>query len=83
MTRDLSYPAHLRQEKLRTLMQTEGFESETHVLQAAIFASVSRAICLNKECSHTAPMESDQAHGWCEICHTNSMQSALILAGLL
>jgi hypothetical protein len=28
-------------------------------------------------------MEPDQNHGWCEECSTNSMQSALILEGLI
>jgi hypothetical protein len=43
----------------------------------------SPAICMNEGCDYTAETEPDQDAGFCEECRTNSMQSALILAGLI
>jgi len=44
---------------------------------------VSPAICMNDGCDYTAEMEPDQDRGWCEACGTNTVASALILAGLI
>jgi hypothetical protein len=38
---------------------------------------------MNEDCDLTCEMEPDQDAGYCEECRTNSMQSALILAGLI
>jgi hypothetical protein len=58
-----------------------------HVLgqraQAILSDSVSPAICMNEDCDFTCEMEPDQDAGYCEECRTNSMHSALILAGLI
>jgi len=45
--------------------------------------SVVPAICANKGCDYTTGMEPDQDRGWCEECRTNSVQSCLILAGVI
>jgi hypothetical protein len=53
-------------------------------LASAILSdSVSPAIRVNEDCNFTCEMEPDQDAGYCEECRTNSMQSALILAGLI
>jgi hypothetical protein len=38
---------------------------------------------MNAGCDYTAEMEPDQDRGWCEVCNTNSMKSALVLAGII
>jgi hypothetical protein len=38
---------------------------------------------MNEGCEYTAEMEPDQDRGWCEVCETNSMASALVLAGII
>jgi hypothetical protein len=38
---------------------------------------------LNEGCDYTAEMEPDQTQGWCEACGTNTVASALVLAGLI
>ena len=45
--------------------------------------SVSPAICMNEGCEYTAEMEPDQDRGFCEVCETNTMVSALVLAGII
>jgi hypothetical protein len=72
-----------RQQKLATLVEIEGFESFESLAEAVVGDSVSPAICINEDCNFTCEMEPDQQRGWCDECHTNSMQSALVLAGLI
>ncbi|MGH2506401.1 MAG: hypothetical protein ACRDHZ_03145 [Ktedonobacteraceae bacterium] len=69
--------------KLKKLIEIEGFESEDALLAAAVADSVCPAICLNDGCDYTCEMEPDQTQGYCEVCGTNSMASALILSGLI
>ena len=71
------------QSKLNTLMDVEGFDGLEHLLEAALFDSASPAICMNEGCNYTEEMEGDQTAGWCDACNTNSMKSALVLAGVL
>ncbi len=72
-----------RQAKLAKLIEMEGYESIEQLAEAILSDSVSPAICMNEDCSYTCEMEPDQDAGFCEECCTNSMQSALILAGLI
>ena len=41
------------------------------------------AICMNEGCDYTTDMEPDQDQGWCEVCGTNTVASAAILAGVI
>jgi hypothetical protein len=72
-----------RQAKLKQLIDIEGFESQHALLAAAVSDSVCPAICMNDGCDYTTEMEPDQDRGFCEICGTNTVASALILAGLI
>ena len=69
--------------KLQELLEIEGYTNITELLAACITDSVSPAICMNEGCSYTCEMEPDQDSGWCEECHTQSMTSALVLAGVI
>jgi hypothetical protein len=73
----------VRAAKLAKLVELEGFEDENELFAAAMSDSVSPAICLNEGCDYTAEMEPDQREGWCEACGTNTVVSALILAGII
>jgi hypothetical protein len=73
----------LSQPKLQKLIEIEGFKDDTSLFAAAVTDSVRPAICMNDGCDYTAEMEPDQDRGWCEVCGTNSMKSALVLAGLI
>lgn len=70
-------------DKLTKLLEIEGYDTLEELAQAVFSDSVSPAICMNDGCDYTAEMEPDQDRGWCEACGTNSMKSALILAGLI
>lgn len=77
----LSRKARLK--KLRTLAEIEGYESVEDMLEATALDAVSPAICVADGCDYTAEMEPDQREGWCEMCDTNTVQAALVLAGLI
>jgi hypothetical protein len=76
-------PAEKRRVKLDQLVEFEGYDTLDELLAASIADSVSPAICTNDSCDYTAKMEPDQDHGWCEACSTNTVASALVLAGII
>lgn len=51
------------------------------MIEAASFDSASPAICTT--CGYTTEMEPDQAQGYCEVCGTNTVVAALVLADLI
>jgi hypothetical protein len=79
----MRFSAAERRAKLAKLIEIEGYDNIEQLAQAILSDSVSPAICMNEDCSFTCEMEPDQDAGYCEECRTNSMQSALILAGLI
>ena len=75
-----------KRQKLRKLAKIEGCETVTELLELSPRDAVSPAICCNPdnlECDYSTEMEPDQNQGWCEECDKGTMQSALILAGLI
>lgn len=69
--------------KLQQLTQDWGYDDELEMLQEATFDSVSPGICTNEGCDYSTEVEPDQAHGYCEVCETGTVQSALMLAGII
>ena len=69
--------------KLNKLLKIEGYDDIADMAEAILSDSVSPAICMNADCDYTCKMEPDQDRGWCDECRTNSMKSALVLAGLI
>lgn len=78
---------HLSQEergaKLAAIVESEGFGSLEELLEAAAYDSVAPGICCRPGCTYTVEVEPDQDRGFCEECRTQSVRSALILAGLI
>ena len=72
-----------RRRKLTQLAEYEGHESVEDMLKACFADSVSPAICTNPGCAYTTDMEPDQDRGYCEACGSNTVASALVLAGLI
>lgn len=69
--------------KLEELAEIEGFDSDMELLNEYAYESVMPGICVNEGCDYTTNVEPDQSAGWCEECRTGTVQSALILAGLI
>jgi hypothetical protein len=71
----------LREAKLNQILESEGYDNLDTLLEVSITDSVCPAACIN--CSYTTEMEPDQDRGHCENCGTNTVVSALVLAGLI
>ena len=69
--------------KLQKLLEIEGYTNITDLLATCITDCVHPAICTNEGCNYTARMEPDQDRGFCEECRTNTMKSAMVLAGVI
>ena len=69
--------------KLDQLASDYGFEDVMEMLETAMFDGVCPAICMNPGCNYSTDMEPDQDSGWCEDCCTNTVKSALVLAGVI
>ena len=72
-----------RKEKLRTLAECEGYENVHELLEAAVHDSVVPSICTIPGCDYTTGMEPDQNRGYCEACGKQTVQSCLVLAGII
>lgn len=54
------------------------------MLNEATYDSVSKGICMNPGCNYTTDnIEPDGSNGYCENCGTNTVQSCLVIAGLI
>ena len=69
--------------KLVKLAELEGFSDTLALVEHSTFDSVIPAICMKDDCDAVAEMEPDQNRGYCEICGDNTVQSALIVAGMI
>jgi hypothetical protein len=69
-----------KQEGLKKLAASEGME-EMDMLGKATFDGIAPGICL--ECGYTAEVEPDSTQGYCEGCGKQTVQSCLILAGVI
>jgi len=68
--------------KLSDLAAIEGMDV-MEMLEAGTFDSVCMGICTNKGCNYTTEVEPDSSDGYCEDCGTNTVSSALRLAGMI
>lgn len=73
----------LEQDKLKKLIEIEGFKDELGFMEEWIADSICPAICMNPGCSYTEEMEPDQDRGWCPECKTNTLKSGLMLGGII
>lgn len=69
--------------KLDMLLEIEGFLSPDQFLREFITDSLCPGICMNEGCDYTTMYEQDQTEGWCEECDTGSVQSGMILMGMI
>ena len=69
--------------KLDELVASEGYATLDDLLEAVVGDSISPGICMNRGCHYTTEVEPDQQHGYCEVCGTQTVKAALILAGII
>ena len=75
--------AEQKRATLRTLAKRNGYPSVIELLKVAAVDNICPAICINEDCDYSSDLESDQEKGWCDECQANTMQSFLIIAGLI
>lgn len=74
--------ARVKKLKLQRLLESEATTLEA-CAEMAVMDGLCPAICLNDGCDWTTNYEPDQDRGYCEACETNSVGSALVLAGCI
>ena len=74
--------ANLEVSKLDQLARWRGM-SVMEFIDAYALESMSPGICMNPDCDYSTEVEPDQREGWCEECDTPSVQSGVVLAGLI
>jgi hypothetical protein len=67
--------------KLAELAEIEGMDS-MDLIEECVMDSVVIGICTNPGCDYTCGVEPDQEHGHCSVCLTQTVASALVLAGM-
>lgn len=69
--------------KLAQLIEIEGYNELDEFLEDFSIHSVVPGICMNPECDYIVDVEPDCIDEYCEECGTQTVKSALILAGVI
>lgn len=70
-------------DKMQALLDSEGMASTEEFLEEFAMEDVVPGICMNPGCDYVASYEPDQDKGYCEVCHTQSVMSGLLLMGVI
>ncbi len=70
-------------DKLNLLAEDYGHDSVEEMMNSTMFNSLVPCICMNDGCDATYEYEADSVKGWCEECGTGSVQSCLIILGIV
>jgi hypothetical protein len=68
--------------KIDTLALIEGMSVE-ELLAEATYDSIAKGICMNEGCDYTTTIEPDGRGGYCEECGTQSVDSCLVIMGMI
>ena len=69
--------------KLEVLADFEGYSDVMNMLEENVADSICPGICINRDCEYTVGVEPDCYDGYCEECGTQTVRSALALAGII
>ena len=70
-------------DKLKEIAAQEGYEDIMDYLEDEGMDSIITGICMTADCDYTTGVEPDQDRGWCEECEKGTVQSALVLMGII
>ena len=73
----------MSQTKLEILASMNGYCNELEMLESASSDSIAPSICMNDGCDYTTDGEPDMREGYCEECATNTVESCLVIAGVI
>jgi hypothetical protein len=72
-----------RQAKLQRLAELLGFNAIDEMFDAAVSDTACPGICINLWCDYIATVAPDEQAGYCGRDGTDTVQSALVLAGAI
>jgi hypothetical protein len=72
-----------RRAKLLRLAELLGFETVDAMFDAAVNDTACPGICINPWCEYVATVAPDEQGGFCPKDGTNTVQSAVVLAGAI
>lgn len=72
-----------KQAKLHLLAEIMGYDDAQGLLEVAVFDSIVPCICTEPDCDATYDWEPDCRDELCEECGNESVDSCLILAGVV
>jgi len=75
--------AEQKRAKLAKLLEIEGYDTIEALFAEVLSDAVSPAICTQVGCDYTTEMEPDQDAGYCEVCGTQTVVAAPVLADLI
>jgi hypothetical protein len=73
----------VRATKLLKLAELLGFKTIDEMFDAAVTDTACPGICVNPWCEYIATVAPDERAGYCQRDGSNTVQSALVLAGLM
>jgi hypothetical protein len=82
LEKEIKKRKEIKMSKLQDLADIEGLDL-MELLDSASCDSVCPGICTKKGCDYTTEVEPDCSQGYCEDCETNTVKSALVLAGII
>lgn len=56
---------------------------EMVLIENAVMRGTAWGICKKPGCDYTTEVEPDQTHGWCEHCNSQTVQSILVMKGMM
>lgn len=68
---------------VQELAELEGFDDVTFLLEEHICDSLCPAICTNTGCDHQDELEHDARNVTCPDCNTKTVQSIMVLEGII
>ena len=72
-----------RSTKLEELAQEWGYSEPEEMLEHYCIDSVVPGICCEPECRYSTEVEPDCRDGYCEMCGGQTVQSCLVIAGVI
>ncbi len=69
--------------KLDDLVEAYGFDTDIEMAEEYVHEGCVPCICMNEGCNSIEEFEPDCRDGYCDFCGANTMQSLLVLMGVI
>jgi hypothetical protein len=76
-------PSSNKVNKIQDLCDVYGFDDAHDLMEAYQDDSIIPGICMNEGCDATYEYEPDSSDGYCDVCGANTVQSIMVLTGVI